>query len=606
MKKILLAILFALTVFSVKEASAYSAYLVNDPKISVDSAYVLNTDANNLTYATAVATYDDGTPAAKTFTDGQISTGSITVKTLSALTTAYASNTITVLSTSNLANAQCALPGYAFKQTIDWRVGASTSATAASIATALAKIPWLTVTRDFAVITITAKVPGSYYNTIPVSCNSANLSVATPYMTGGQDNAVITINGISLQHNLDWYVGTTSATAATSITSAINGNTALAALLTATANSPTDGIVALASDVEGASMNFSLNSSSPAALTASGTAMTGGSDSAYATGSTLIDIPAHGFNMGLPVLYTEGAAPMTPLVDQTTYFISLVDANTIKLATTSARAVSGLGVTITAVPAPSNTYTLSPLASGGVSSFKWEVSSDNVNWSDMSVASVTISDYGTLPLTSSWDLDTSSGYVRLSLIAPTAGALNLSVLVEGQPLSEFARTAGDTFTGRVNFLNAPIVMTGASGTITSAASVTAASFVGPLTGSQSGGSVAATTLSASGAGYVAGEFTWGAAATKSTGTVTGSLTMPGTITAAAASIGGTATAASFNISGSGQLLTGNASSTALGTLAPGQAKGALITNSTTGELCTSTATVSGSWVLVKDIATACY
>ena len=224
----------------------------------------------------------------------------------------------------------------------------------------------------------------------------------------------------------------------------------------------------------------------------------------------------------------------------------------------------------------------------------------------MSVASVTISDYGTLPLTSSWDLDTSSGYVRLSLIAPTAGALNLSVLVEGQPLSEFARTAGDTFTGRVNFLNAPIVMTGASGTITSAASVTAASFVGPLTGSQSGGSVAATTLSASGAGYVAGEFTWGAAATKSTGTVTGSLTMPGTITAAAASIGGTATAASFNISGSGQLLTGNASSTALGTLAPGQAKGALITNSTTGELCTSTATVSGSWVLVKDIATACY
>jgi hypothetical protein len=65
-------------------------------------------------------------------------------------------------------------------------------------------------------------------------------------------------------------------------------------------------------------------------------------------------------------------------------------------------------------------------------------------------------------------------------------------------------------------------------------------------------------------------------------------------------------AGTVNIAGSGQLLTGNASSTSLATLVPGQAKGALITNSTTGELCTSTATVAGSWVLVRALATACY
>jgi len=458
MKKILLAFCFAMAAFSVKEASAYSAYLVNDPKISVDSSYVLNVKSNNLTYATAVAEYDDGTPASKTFTDGQISTGNITVADLAALTTAYASNTITVLSTSNLANAQIALPGYTFKQTIDWRVGASTSATAASIATALAKIPWLTVTRDYAVITITAKVPGAYYNTIPVSSNHANITVATPYMAGGQDNAVLTINGIPLRSNLDWYVGATSATAATSIAAAINANTTLAALMTATANSPSAGIVALVSDATGGSKNFSLYSSAPDDLVLSGSAMTGGADSAYSIGSGNIRIPSHGFNLALPVLYTEDTEAILPLVDQTTYYVIPVDANNIKLAERSTDAVAGVFITLTSSAAPSHTYTLSPLSIGGTSSFKWEVSSNAVDWSDMSVASVTVSDYGTLPLTTSWDLDTSKDYIRLSLLAPDSGALNLSVLVNGQPLSEFARTAGDTFTGRVNFSNTPIAL----------------------------------------------------------------------------------------------------------------------------------------------------
>jgi hypothetical protein len=298
-------------------------------------------------------------------------------------------------------------------------------------------------------------------------------------MSGGQDNAVLTINGISLRHNLDWYVGATSATAATSIAAAINGNTALAALMTATANSPSAGIVALASDATGASKNFSLYSSAPDDLVLSGTAMTGGADPAYSIGSGNIRIPSHGFNLGLPVLYTEDTEAILPLVDQTTYYVIPVDANNIKLAERSTDAVAGVFITMTSSAAPSHTYTLSPLSIGGTSSFKWEVSTNNVNWSDMAVASVTISDYGTLPLTTSWDLDTSKDYVRLSLISPTAGALNLSVLVNGQPLSEFARTAGDTFTGRVNFLNAPIVMTGASGTITSAAAITS---TGKITG----------------------------------------------------------------------------------------------------------------------------
>lgn len=67
-----------------------------------------------------------------------------------------------------------------------------------------------------------------------------------------------------------------------------------------------------------------------------------------------------------------------------------------------------------------------------------------------------------------------------------------------------------------------------------------------------------------------------------------------------------ATVTTLNVSGSGQVLLGNATSAALGALAPGQAKGALILNSNTGNLCMSTATAVGSWVIVSTPTLACY
>ena len=96
------------------------------------------------------------------------------------------------------------------------------------------------------------------------------------------------------------------------------------------------------------------------------------------------------------------------------------------------------------------------------------------------------------------------------------------------------------------------------------------------------------TLTVTGAGDIAGQFTWGAAGAKSTGTVGGSLTMPGTFTAAA-----------VNISGSGQILPGNATSAQIKLLAPGQTHGATIFNSTIDAMCYSSATAVGSWILPK-------
>ena len=111
----------------------------------------------------------------------------------------------------------------------------------------------------------------------------------------------------------------------------------------------------------------------------------------------------------------------------------------------------------------------------------------------------------------------------------------------------------------------------------------------PAAGVDAGALNLATTIKASGNVNV------GTGVQMSTIAAAGSISTPGAMSAG-----------TVNIAGSGQLLTGNASSTSLATLVPGQAKGALITNSTTGELCTSTATVAGSWVLVRALATACY
>ena len=491
MKKVISVVLFAvLGAFSlIANTSAYTGDLANEA-ISYNKAFILDVTGNNITYATAHATNTDATPVVKSFADGGLSSGSITIGTVSKLAAAAATDTITVVTLTGISGAGVSvgpvsgLPAYVFIEGRDWRKGSSTTTAALSLATAMtAKIPGLTFTPSGAIISISAPKTGTYYNSVPVHSNSATITVASAYLAGGQDDAVVTINGVVLKQGAAWSIGANPTAASTSLANAINANASLSPLITATANSPTAGITALVSDAPGAAKNFALTSSIPTYLTLSGDTMTGGSASAYTTGSALITIPAHRFNVGLPVTYADGAANLTPLVNGVVYYVSVVDANTIKLATTSARAVLGLGVTITATPAPIKTYTLTPTALAGTSSFKWETSNDALSWSDMSVASVTISDYGTLPLVTSWSFgNVGFHYLRLNVVAPTGGALGMKMTVNGVPYSEFARTAGDSFTGTVTHVNSPIVLTGSLGTITSASSISSLSSVVTGTG----------------------------------------------------------------------------------------------------------------------------
>jgi hypothetical protein len=187
-------------------------------------------------------------------------------------------------------------------------------------------------------------------------------------------------------------------------------------------------------------------------------------------------------------------------------------------------------------------------------------------------------------------------YLRLVVVAPTVGALNEVVTVNGTPLSSFVRTSGDTMTSG-------LTLTGVNGYVHASSTITAPQFTGALvgnvTGGISGGAASVTTLAASGAANITGELTWGAAATKSTATVLGALTIPAGFQAASVLAGGAVTGATINISGSGQLLMGNATAAELADLVPGQAHGAQIYNSTDDTVCYSSAAAAGSWILPR-------
>jgi hypothetical protein len=119
-------------------------------------------------------------------------------------------------------------------------------------------------------------------------------------------------------------------------------------------------------------------------------------------------------------------------VTGTTYYVGVVDANDVALATTAARASQGLYVTLasSSTQTAAKSYNLAPLAfSAGSAGFSWEVSNDRQTWVPLtSVSSVTY----TAPGASVWSFGALPfSYLGANLTAPTAGALNLTINANG-------------------------------------------------------------------------------------------------------------------------------------------------------------------------------
>lgn len=264
---------------------------------------------------------------------------------------------------------------------------------------------------------------------------SKSTGTITIVSTTALSGVTIRIGPVTLTAGTDFTVGSTIRETAANLAAAINANSALGAVLVSSGGSA-GATVYSTSAFNGANFNYPLVTSNSAKISTGTPTLISGVYPSFAVGQSSISIAAHGFTTGLPVLYTAGAQAIGGLTDQTTYFAIRVDANTIFLATTSARAQANLPLSITSLTAhlaPSLTYTLTPLALAGTPAFYWSASNDGTNYVDLTgttISSVTISAY-TYP-TASYALDFGAydyRYLRLNVKSPTAGGLAISAIL---------------------------------------------------------------------------------------------------------------------------------------------------------------------------------
>lgn len=387
----------------------------------------------------ATVVYSSPSFSQATFGTGQVSTGTIYIANNAALSTATATESIVVTSTSGAFGDSLSMSypigagAVVLVAGRDWAYGPTTSSAATSLAAALtanaAPLGGPAFVASSNVIYATAPV-GAVYNNIAVVTNNANtLTVSSPTFLGGQDATIIGVNGVTFKQGKDWFAGSTAAGSATNLAAAINAQAQTSGWLMATASGPNVNIQSLA-----AGASFALASSNVTASTATATTI-GAATPAWSLGGTTINLPSHGFVTGLAVLYsTVSAAPgIGGLTDQATYYVDVVDANDVALATTAVLASQGwvIPLTSSSTLTAAKTYAVTPLAfkTAATSGFDWVVSNDGNTWLPLSVSSVTYS----APGSSVWSFGgLPFAYLGLNVTAPTQGAMSLQVTAQGQ------------------------------------------------------------------------------------------------------------------------------------------------------------------------------
>jgi len=339
-----------------------------------------------------------------------------------------------------LRNAIIYFNGVPYQNGYFWTDASGTSAgTAASIAAMFQTFGVVTATSAAggSVVYSTATTKGSAANAYTLTASTNKLTIASTKYTNGQDAATLTLNGKTFTAGVDFSTGATTSNTATSLAAAI---TAAAATVKVNAQAVA-AVVRATSTVNGVSSKYLMSTNSPSYLTLSGATMTGGTNAGTTLNSSVISLPSHGFTTALPVLYGQGAL-LGGLTDKTTYYAVVVDANNIKLSSTSAVAQTGNGIVITSSSSQTtaHTFTLTPISwLQGPASAKWRVSNDGVNFADFSStsnnvtvssqtfaavypSSTTVQDFGNVDY----------GYLQYSVTGPTWGGINLKVILNAK------------------------------------------------------------------------------------------------------------------------------------------------------------------------------
>ena len=455
------AALLTLAVIASSAVRKYSETLVNETALSYDKNFTVDS-YSNFDDVSFQAIYSTATLAAVSFTDGRVSTGTITVASLASLSTAPASVSITISSNNPNALNNSAdgtvltLNGvrYVASPAGKWQWNAAYSTqSAANLAAAIAADGVFDAASAGSVVYATTTVTGSYLNSWSVVTSSAGvLSIrgdttaanVSSTLTGGKDNASLVINGTRIVANRDYFPITSVGAAATALAAAINANTYISPYVKAAA---AGAVVYSTSASVGAATTYSLYSSTQAGLAIDGTVVSdgvggatgslrGGSDASYSYNSPIITIPNHRLTTAFPVwLKDVSAFGLTGLTANATYYTIPVTANTLELSATSTGAVAGAYIALlsTSVVGP-HTFTLNPAnysIAAGTPTFIWYASNDGSSFTQIpGVSSIT----WTTSVAGSelWSFSPAVyRYYRLTITKPGFGGINVSVTSNG-------------------------------------------------------------------------------------------------------------------------------------------------------------------------------
>lgn len=334
-----------------------------------------------------------------------------------------------------LTNAYVTVNGSVLKQGYQWTVQDTSSGTATSLATAIGLVSGVDANAASSIVTASATVAGAAGNSYTIFSSSPGyLSLSGPTFSGGSDSGYITINGVTLANGTAWTAQSTASGTAKSISDAIEANSSLTNIINSTWT--TTGVVRTTATVVGAAGNYAMTSSAPSALVLSGAAMTGGADSSYVINTPTITVVGHGLATGMSVLYTSATVTVAGLTNQTTYYAIKIDANNFSLASSAANATAGTFIVLassnTFPYTTKHTFTLAAPSFSGAPSMAWYASNDGVNYNPLNVSSATYSS-ATNPNSYVWDFGPlNTRYLKLSVLGPTTGGLNLVVTVNGK------------------------------------------------------------------------------------------------------------------------------------------------------------------------------
>lgn len=304
-------ITFAFSVLLCGVASAgrtvYTNKLVNETGLAYSKNFDLDLSRLSLDSLSMQSVYSSATIPSVSWTDGDTSTETLTVKSTATLAGKFGTDTITVATNSLLARkaasvtinvaSYTALSGHSI--TINgavlanpgkWAIGTSSTTTAASIAAAInANLGDLTATSSGSTVTITAVQLGTAPNAYTVVTSTPAALVASgSVFSGGQNAATFTFDGLVRTAGLDWTVGDVSSNTAVNLVTAINADGALSPIVTASTTAAT--VVTLTCNTKGTACNSNTLVASTG-LTAGGATFSGGQFPAYVTinGTTLTE-----------------------------------------------------------------------------------------------------------------------------------------------------------------------------------------------------------------------------------------------------------------------------------------------------------------------------